>query len=195
MPFSLWRIRPATEVAASATACRPDHELRHIGSGNPAEAWIPDSTGGNLSTDAQSANPKFLFRKFHGQSGGGEFGLNNRFGVIPHAYLDGLEHANMWQIPAVKLYEMITQSIGLLPSDRPPALGVTSLALGRQRGHLQPRLSRSWKTAFTVEARMTSLHSPRVASVAMAASILGKMGGARPRNCSNVDTSCSPRPI
>lgn len=60
---------------------------------------LPPLLTANPSVDTQSGTPRFLFRGFHAQSGGGvDPRLNGPHGVIPHAYLNGSALTSVWKI-------------------------------------------------------------------------------------------------
>lgn len=55
-----------------------------------------------FSVGTASGTPRLLFRGFNSKSGGGhDRRLNSRDGIMPHAFLNGEEPTEMWDIPEV----------------------------------------------------------------------------------------------
>lgn len=61
-----------------------------------------------VSIARQSSLPRFFFRGFNANSGGGlDPRLNSKEGIVPHGFLGGLKPTSMYTIPKLELYTMI----------------------------------------------------------------------------------------
>ncbi|KAG6357786.1 hypothetical protein INS49_013665 [Diaporthe citri] len=99
-PFDARRTE-LTVYEPSTSATKSDEEAEEQEALNDAKRFL---------SYAKTGNPRIMFRGFHSKSGGGgDPRLNGPNGVFPHAFLNGKEPTNMWDIPDLR--EMVNDHL------------------------------------------------------------------------------------